>query len=496
MKIYTQTQNIHYTSSALVKSKKMPLIFTKADNDLSSQTYINPISFKALYFKDKLTIAEKNEIKTLIDNYKENNEKIELLGKGTFGTVYKIKLKNKGEIAVKILSPENKEKLYGGGNLDKEAEILKNIPASCKRTQQLIEYFESNKKGYLASSIVKGKPLGYQNNISQKLMDNIVDELYKYDSNNLMFYDLNINNIIIDKDKDEAGFIDFEFMEFKNQKQINTNAFNDIHNIGRNFFHPQKSNINSFENRSLGKFIIDIEKRDGAKEAEKFVEKYLKSLSKYHRKNAILYKKLHNTPQSNISDSAVKYETILSRIYEKPTTKIKQIEKELITLRYTTLNYHLYCHRKNEGKLIEGDIETYGNFDNYIKDMNKSANNILKELNEISSQNINNQDIQLYARVNKFYIENFLRKNANKNYYELRGNSKINKHLEKVAKSIIANYNNMKKDSTLDSVINDFNKEYNSIKRMHKDDINVQNFCNDIKFVLDNTLDFIKKEQI
>ena len=62
---------------------------------------------------------------------------------------------------------------------------------------------------------MRGNTLSKQNDLSQKLLDSITDEIYKYDANGLMFYDLNPNNILVEND--EAGFIDFEFMEYKKQ---------------------------------------------------------------------------------------------------------------------------------------------------------------------------------------------------------------------------------------------------------------------------------------
>lgn len=486
------TQNILYNSVSFKAPKTAPNI-RQIEDDTTSRVKISAPSFKALLFQNKLNIAEKKEIENIIDNYQSNNEKITLLGKGTFGTVYKIRLKEKGDVAVKILSPENEKLLYGGGNLKKEAEILQNIPSFCKNTQQLVEYFETPKRVYLVSSIVKGVPLSKRTVISQKLMDSITDELFKYDTNGLMFYDLNDNNILVDREK--AGFIDFEFMEYKNPKLNNTASYNDPHHVGRNFFHPQKSNINAFENRSLGKFIIRTEKTQGFLESEKLVEIYLKSLAKYHRKTAIFLKRNKNTQPDNISYTAIKYEEILSKLYEKPSKEIIKLEKDFIKLRYTTLNYHLYVHRKNQNKLIEGDIETYGDFNKYITNMKKLTESILEQLKILENSNKNNKDIIQYTKVNRIYIENFLRKNANPHYIKARSNEDLNS-LESLAKLIISDYNNLKKAEKLDTRIIDFLSQYKSLRKSCKDNPDALNYCDSIKILFEKTLEFIKKEQI
>ena len=450
-------------------------------------------SFKAQLFEAGLTTVEKKEIENRINNYTKNNEKISLLGKGTFGTVYKINLKNRGDVAVKILSPENKEILYNGGNLKKEAEILKNIPSCCKQTQQLVDYFRTQQREYLVSGFIKGDVLSKRQEISKGIIKNITNELFKYDTNGLLFYDLNPNNILVDVDN--TGFIDFEFMEYKNQRNKNFEAFNDIHHISRNFYHPQKSNINSFENRCLGEFLQRTQNDYGNEKANNLIKTYLKSLSNYHKRMYDFLGNKNNYSSKQVSKKAIDYERTLSHIFENPSEEIIEIEKNLINLRYTTLNYHLFVHRKNEGKLIKGDIETYGDEDQYFTNMHNLAKNISEKIAEIKN-NSNDSDIETYCNVNKFYIDNFLRKNANKNYFIMRKNPAVNKNLEPIAKTIVANYKELKQNKMLKSEIEKFNKEYNLIKSNNKNNKNVCEFCHDIKFVLENTLNFIEKEQI
>jgi len=343
-----------------------------------------PLYFTSYSEDIRLTAPEKLQIEVLIDNYSHNTKNIEYLGKGTCGTVYKIKLPNKNDFAVKILS-EDAVTEYGGGNLEKEAKILKQIPKSCKRTQQLIDYFKTQKREYLASTLIKGTPLKENIHLTQEQLNNIIDELYKYDINGLMFYDLNDNNIFINGDN--AGFIDFEFLEKKNPKKINILALNDKHHLGRNLYFPQKSNLNSFENRTLGKIIENLE----TSEADELIKKYLKSLSLY-------YSKMSNIHKNNYK--AYEYEKILSRLYKNPSPEIVATEKNQISLRSLTLNYHLYKLRKKQQKLIDGDIETYGDIKKYKKTVHELKKEINKQIKKLSLKT-DNPDIAIYCAVNK-----------------------------------------------------------------------------------------------
>lgn len=493
MKVLQINAATQTNKNRIISEPKPCTNFSAQTAEIRSFSKVSPLNFKAVLFQHGLNTIEKKEIENLIDNYQEDNEKIKLLGKGTFGEAYKIKLRKKGDAVVKIIRPEIEKLCYGGGDLKKESEVLKNIPPSCKRTQLLIDYFETDKRSYLISSYVKGNTLSKQNDMSQKLLDSITDEIYKYDANGLMFYDLNPNNILVENDK--AGFIDFEFMEYKKQNQKDFSALNDYHHISRNLYHPQKSNINSFENRCIGEFIQKIEKNGEAQKAKELVKRYLKSLSKYHENMAKYYEQTKNGVSSDINDKAINYEKTLSKIFKEPNKEIVDIEHDLISMRYTNLNYHLYIHRKNEGKLLENDLENYGDFDIYIEKMNNLAKGISQKLDNLSKQE-KDSDIQNYCKINKFYIENFLRKNANKNYYELRQNPQINKYLETISKILISKFGTNQKDKMPEVNMETFNKEYKSIIDKFKDNKKVLDFCDDIKFILDNTLDFIQKEQI
>lgn len=345
-------------------------------------TICNPIYFTAYINRDRLTKCEKIQIETLIDNYSQDDENIQYIGKGTCGTVYKIKLPHRDKFAVKVLS-ENTIRTYSEGNLKKEAKILEQIPKSCNRTQQLVDYFQTDKREYLVSNFIEGKPLSQCKTLTQKQLDNITDEIFKYDTKGFMFYDLNGNNIFINGN--DAGFIDFEFCNKKNPYKIDLSAFNDKHHIGRNLCFPQKSNINAFENRTLGVILQHLNKSEG----DELIKTYLQSLSIYHGKMAKFHKN-----NSEASD----YEKILSRLYKNPTSEIITIEKNIITLRSLTFNYHLYKIREKQGKLLKNDVRTYSNYNKFKEHITNIQKVIKEELKAIASAS-SSEDIHTYCKI-------------------------------------------------------------------------------------------------
>ena len=436
--------------------------------------------FYGVLLSNSLKVGDKQKIENLIDDYAVDNHNIKLLGKGTCGTAYKIDFPNKTPFVVKVLSDDAVTN-YGGGNLKKEAEILRQIPNDCKRTQQLIDYFETDKREYLVSSLIKGEPLSKLKTLNKSQLNNITDELFKYDRYGLMFYDLNPNNIFVDGNN--VGFIDFEFVENKAPRKYNFESLNDAHHISRNLYFPQKSNINSFENRSLGGILLGLNENQG----NKLVKDYLKSLSKYHFKMS----EFLGNGSAKISPKAIEYEKTLAKLFEEPSDEIVEIEKNLIELRYITLNYHLYIHRKNAGKLLAGDEEMYGDFDKYIEKMQHKTLKTLQKIEEFSNKN-DDKDIKNYCKVNRIFVENFIRKNANKSYYEVRKNINVTQNLDFDVRNIISNFDNYNQND-LEKILTAFYVKSNRIKERYRESENINEFCNNMEFILENTTSFLNE---
>ena len=78
-----------------IRESKPYTNFSAQTAEIRSFSKVSPLNFKAVLFQHGLNTIEKKEIENLIDNYQEDNEKIKLLGKGTFGEAYKIKLRQK-----------------------------------------------------------------------------------------------------------------------------------------------------------------------------------------------------------------------------------------------------------------------------------------------------------------------------------------------------------------------------------------------------------------
>lgn len=410
-----------------------------------SQTDSNStiITFKSSYQPIKtLSNSSREYIHQLIQNYQSNTNSIEFLGKGTFGLVYKILIPLSGYIAVKILNKDNCVAAYGGGKLAQEAEILSKIPNDCNRSQKLIDFFSIENQDYLASSLIKGEPLSQQKNISAKMIDNIVDELNKFDSNGLMFYDLNPDNIKVYNDS--VGFFDFEFMD--ENKPLDYSALNDLHHLGRNIYNPRKSNINAFENRSLGEIVSKLPDEN----ANILIKNYLKALSKHYTKSLDAYDK------------------VLADIYRAPEDKIIEIEKDLIMLKSFTLNYYLYKLRAKNNKLLTDDIAKYGDFNKYIDIINTQARRIKENLMALKNNNE-------YKKTNLFYIDNFLRMNCSKSSYFSENTPQIIE-LQKLKEKVISSQGK--------EGLEDFETLYSKIKDSSP-------YCKNLKTVLYNTLNLL-----
>ena len=132
--------NISYKHSSISSAN------IKSSDAKTNSDYV-PV-FYGVLLSNSLKVGDKQKIENLVDDYAEDTHNIKLLGKGTCGTAYKIDFPNNPPFVVKVLSDDAVTN-YGGGNLKKEAEILRQIPNDCKRTQQLIDYFETDKRDYL-----------------------------------------------------------------------------------------------------------------------------------------------------------------------------------------------------------------------------------------------------------------------------------------------------------------------------------------------------------
>lgn len=407
--------------------------YTAPDNrqKKNSLSGANSVAFRSSY------PVIKPQYREYIHSLVQKNQ-AEFLGKGTFGIVYKITLPVIGPVAVKVLNNEDNS-AYGGGNLLQEAEILRKMPKECARTQNLVDFFTVEDKDYLVTSFIKGSHLSGQDSVSSALINNIVDELSKYDEYGLMFYDLNPNNINVHNNN--PGFFDFEFME--RQPIENLAALNDLHHLDRNIFTPRKSNLNSFENRTLGTMIDKVSIKD-----------YLQALSKYYSKREHPYDK------------------ILADIYKEPDEAIVSIEKDLITLRSFTLNYYLYLHRLKNNALLNGDIENYGNFDKYIDTITEKALKIKSSLETLSGYDE-------YRKVNLLITDNLLKMNCSKPSYEAKSNPQLMELKNLKDKAI---------SSKGSEGLDEFEALYQRIR-------NLSPFCDDLRSVLYNTLNFLSSGQ-
>ena len=85
MKVLQINAATQTNKNRIISESKPCTNFSIQTAEIRSFSKVSPLNFKAVLFQHGLNTIEKKEIENLIDNYQEDNEKIKLLGKGTFG---------------------------------------------------------------------------------------------------------------------------------------------------------------------------------------------------------------------------------------------------------------------------------------------------------------------------------------------------------------------------------------------------------------------------
>ena len=160
--------------------------------------------------------------------------KLESLGAGKYGEVYKAKNKITGEVVAIKKIPKNKVKLL---NFQREVEMLEKVEQSCKKYLLCyIDNFEDEDNYYLVTEFLDDyKPLtDYINYITKQinkqkyiefesLFEELINGLKIIHSFGLAHRDIKPDNILIRKDKNgfKVKYIDFGFACQKNVCSIN-----------------------------------------------------------------------------------------------------------------------------------------------------------------------------------------------------------------------------------------------------------------------------------
>ena len=133
----------------------------------------------------------------------------------------------------------------------------------------------------------------------------------------------------------------------------------------------------------------------------------------------------------------------------------------------------------------------YGDFDKYIEKMQHKTLKTLQKIEEFSNKN-DDKDIKNYCKVNRIFVENFIRKNANKSYYELRKNINVTPNLDFDVRNIISNFDNYNQND-LEKILTAFYVKSNRIKERYRESETINEFCNNMEYVLENTTSFLNE---
>ena len=162
-------------------------------------------SYSTIHSLSRVPIQTKNIIRKFNGSPFEENEVIDLLGKGAYGKVYKIKHKSNGQIrAMKVISIKQLKENYKEEEIQNEIEILKNVihPNIIK----LYEVFNDNDNYYLLNEFCSEgelcKYLIHFKKLPEVIVKHIMYEIFTAINylhiNNIIHGDIKLENVMID----------------------------------------------------------------------------------------------------------------------------------------------------------------------------------------------------------------------------------------------------------------------------------------------------------
>lgn len=375
----------------LVKNNSLPSI-TKLLHDT--------VSFSGNVNKEEWTNgvseATLEELKGAVNEIVNDNlEGKKLLGKGADGEVYKIDNISgyPNGVAVKISHVSTVSQVGEmqrvGKDFKNEREILKALPDSIANTQHIIGYVTVGGRNVLLTTIVKGKsPDPASNPFDEKNLALLLDTLSELDKGGILHRDLKKENILIDKEKNTVGLIDFGESVKIDLEDVD---FNEKEHHFPRFMMP--SNIRNFEDTCLAPYLNELSKTDSDKAKELFTQ-YLSIRAEKVHKPAYEYLKSHLEENSSNLDpeqlteltKALRFEEIQAKLLAKPTPEIIDLELQKMQTTYASeLAY------KNEVLLL-----------------NPLANMTLKMWAVINAKRLEGKVNQLEARPNDLETKEYL----------------------------------------------------------------------------------------
>ena len=356
--IVKSRMNINY--SFCDKKQKLSSLNNKKEFNTS-------INFKSNFTINKLNDKEKDEIFLQIFKLAKNSENI---SKGSLGQVYKVSLPMYPLLAVK----EFKD-VYEGRNPVLEAKNLQKLPKESLRTQKFVDLIEKDGKQYLVTTFQKGESLSkLKDSMSIELIHNILDELFIIEKSGVVFYDYSMANIVFENE--EPRFFDFEISKNQSLTKMNNDAYADLCHMSRNIEFPMITNLAGFEIRTVGKIIGELEKyADGEKRSYNFVKKYLKEVSTFYKNTKDLLIKKQLEPNSEISNEAIEYSYILSKLFTNPSDEIINIEKQSMRIKELLTEYWF-----GNDPDLDHDSKLYANGPAYLNNLKCRFESVQKDI--------------------------------------------------------------------------------------------------------------------
>ena len=376
---FSKSKNYNYRKSAKNFNDEPKQVHSNLP--LTSCYYIN---FKGKNSINPLNNEERDEVfKTVLEL--SSDEKSVM--KGSLGRVYKINLPNRPPLAVKEFA-----KVYEGRNPSLEAETLKKMPADCDRVQKFVDLIENDGKQYLITTFQEGESLSnLKDSMSDGLMSNILDELFKIERAGISFYDYSMGNIVYKED--EPRFFDFEVLKKQSFTQFNDDANSDLCHMSRNTEFPLITNLAGFEIRTVGKIIGELEKYpDGEARSTDFVKRYLRQASVFYDRTADLFKTEKLKKGSQMTDGAIKYSEVLSKLFENPSEEIVSIEKQSMRIKELLTEYWF----RNDPDL-EHDDALYSDGPRYVQSLKERFANVQQDILKLANST-KDVDVQLYCK--------------------------------------------------------------------------------------------------
>lgn len=223
---------------------------------------------------------------------------------------------------------------------------------------------------YIVEYKLKGDPADFdQNPLTEKHLDNLFNNLFILDRNQIYHSNLSKDNVLFDND--DKGSVQLNSLSYADNYKLTNNkqfSFFDKEENERSFF---PSNADSFEWMNFCQYVDNIESYRNKYFA---IEDYLSAKSSYHRKRAMFLER----SGFDKDDKALRSEIIKEEVFKNPSNSL---------IRYTNDKFRIYNKRLQADNNYNNDENPIVRFAS-ILDLFYSA----KELIDLKQKALNNQN--------------------------------------------------------------------------------------------------------